>query len=122
MLLFARPSYGFLDANRTTFRIGILFCCFAAVGVCVARKRLLRRAAFAAAVSGVFIIGVWLLRTTPAPVIDVYTMHQDASAALFSGANPYQIRSRDIYFPEGGHYAPGSSANGWLTFGFPTRR
>lgn len=119
MLLFARPSYGFLDANRTTFRIGILFCGVAAVGVCAARNRLLRHAAFVAAVSAVLVIGVWLLRTTPVPVIDVYTMHQDASAALFSGANPYQIRSRDIYYPEGGHYAPGSSVNGWMTFGFP---
>lgn len=119
MLLVAKPSYGWPDANLAKFRIAILFCCFAAAGVCAARSRLLRHVAFGAAVAAVFVIGVWQLRHTPAPAIDVYTMHQDASAALLSGANPYAIRSRDIYFPEGGHYAPGSAANGWLTFGFP---
>lgn len=118
MLLFARPSMGWPDANRAAFRAAILFCCFAAAAVCVARTRLVRHVAFGAAVAAVFAIGTWQLRITPVPAIDVYYLHQEASAALFSGSNPYEIRIRDIYTSEPGHYAPESVANGRLTVGF----
>jgi len=68
-----------------------------------------------------FVVGVWVLRTTPKPPIDTYIFHQDASAALFSGINPYEIRFPDIYDAAVAKqvYGPGISVNGRLTFGFP---
>ena len=66
-------------------------------------------------------MGVWILRTTPVPEIDTYNLHQDASAALYSGTDPYGICIPDIY--DAVHsklfYCPGVSVNGRLTVGFP---
>jgi hypothetical protein len=120
VLLLARPSAG-LAADAAPFRVGILFCAAAAIAVCVVRNRRWRQLAFGAAVAGLFATGAWMLRSTPAPAIDVYNLHQEASAALFSGANPYTIRPRDIYEPNVSRwvYGPGISVNGRLTVGFP---
>ena len=119
-LLFSRPSIG-LAADAAPFRAGILFCSAAAFAVCAVRNHRWRQVAFGAAVAGMFAVGVWMLRTTPVPGIDVYNLHQEASAALFSGANPYAIRPRDTYQPNDSRrvYGPGISVNGRLTFGFP---
>ena len=119
-LLFSRPSIG-LAADAAPFRAGILFCSAAAFAVCAVRNHRWRQVAFGAAVAGMFAVGVWMLRSTPAPAIDVYVFHQEASAALFSGRNPYEIRTRDIYEPNDSRrvYGPGISVNGRLTFGFP---
>jgi hypothetical protein len=119
-LLFSRPSAG-LAADALPFRAGILFCAAAAFAVCVVENRLWRQVAFGAAVAGLFATGAWMLRSTPVPAIDVYNLHQEASAALFSGANPYEIRIPDIYPPDVSPwlYGPGISVNGRLTVGFP---
>jgi len=119
-LLIARPSAG-LAAGSWPFRVGILFCAAASFLVCITRHQRLRQVAFGAAVAGLFVTGVWFLRSTPRPEIDVWDLHQEASAALYSGSNPYQIRIRDIYPPNLSRelYGPGISVNGRLTVGFP---
>lgn len=119
-LLLARPSIG-LAADATPFRLGIYFCAAAAFAVCAVEKQRWKQVAFAAAVSGLFATGAWMLHSTPVPRIDVYNLHQEASAALFSGANPYEIRIHDIYNPSESRwvYGPGVSVNGRLTYGFP---
>ena len=116
----ARPSVG-LAVPDTPFRTGVLFCAAAALAACVVKNRRWRQVAFGAAVAGFFATGAWTLHRAPAPAIDVYAFHQGASAALLSGANPYEIRTRDIYPPNISRslYGPGVSVNGWLTFGFP---
>lgn len=120
VLLFARPSAG-LAVNAAPFRAGIVFCAAAAFAVCAARNQRWRQVAFGAAVAGLFATGAWMIRTTPVPAIDVYYLHQEASAALFSGSNPYAIRIRDIHPPNLSRelYGPGISVNGRLTVGFP---
>jgi hypothetical protein len=119
-LLIAQPTVG-MPPHSLAFRSGILFCAVCALVVCTARQELWRHLAFGAAVAAMFVIGVWILRTTPIPPIDVYDLHQEASAALFSGKNPYEIRVRDIYTPSESayFYGPGLSVNGRLTVGFP---
>ncbi|MCU1238342.1 MAG: hypothetical protein JWP63_6309, partial [Candidatus Solibacter sp.] len=119
-LFFARPTAA-LSADAAPFRMGIVFCAAAAIAACALKYSRARQAAFVAAVAGMFAVGVWMLRTTPPPVIDVYIFHQDGSAALYSGKNPYEIRSRNIYGQEESQrvYGPGISVNGQLTFGFP---
>jgi hypothetical protein len=63
-------------------------------------------------------LGIWMIRATPSPYIDVYIFQRDATAALLRGVNPYAITFPDIYqgMP---FYGPGVSVNGRLTFGFP---
>ena len=119
-LWFTQPCPG-LEASAVVFRAGLLACGVATAVVCLARNNWWRGAGLIAASAGVFIVGVWILRTTPVPLIDTYNLHQEASAALYSGRNPYAIRIPDIYDAEHSarFYGPGVSVNGRLTVGFP---
>jgi hypothetical protein len=65
-----------------------------------------------------FLLGVWMLRATPNPYIDVYFFQRDGANALLHGVDPYAITFPDIYgnLP---FYGPGVAVNGRLTFGFP---
>ena len=64
------------------------------------------------------IIGIWIIRVSPNPHIDVYLFQKDSVAALFSGINPYTMTYPDIYVPLE-LYGPGLSVDGRVTFGFP---
>ena len=118
--LVARPNL-WIAQDAAPFRAGILFCGASTLAVCVVSSARWRRVAFGAAVAGMFAIGVWMLRTSPPPLIDTYNLHQEASAALLAGRNPYQIHIRDIYSPEDSRkfYGPGISLNGRIMVGFP---
>ncbi|WP_224364660.1 hypothetical protein [Hyalangium versicolor] len=65
-----------------------------------------------------FSVGVWLLRTSPSPFIDVFVFQAQGSEALLRGHNPYAMTFPNIY----GHahfYGEGIVQNGRLMFGFP---
>ncbi|HEY7088047.1 MAG TPA: hypothetical protein VH518_08160, partial [Tepidisphaeraceae bacterium] len=64
-------------------------------------------------------IGVWKLRTAPAPKIDVFIFQTDAPRALMQGVNPYTITFENIYGPDTRVYAPGVVQEGRLQFGYP---
>jgi hypothetical protein len=71
-----------------------------------------------------FLLGVWMIRATPEPHIDVFVFQQQASDALLHGRNPYTITFRDIYAgtPQESDrqvYGQGLSEKGVLRFGFP---
>jgi hypothetical protein len=63
--------------------------------------------------------GRWIIRTAPDPFIDVHLFQREAVDALFSGQNPWAMRSRDIYEPGSGLYGTGISVDRQLRFGFP---
>lgn len=63
-------------------------------------------------------LGVWVLRHSPDPAIDVHLFHRYAIDALRSGVNPYAITFPDIY-KNADFYGPGLSVDGRLQFGFP---
>lgn len=65
-----------------------------------------------------FSAGVWMLRASPRPFIDVFVFQQHASRALLSGLNPYAITFPDIY-GSSPFYGAGVSVDGQLRFGFP---
>lgn len=100
------------------FQIG---CGAAAVlaGIVLATSGWLRHAAFWLLLTTFFLLGVWLIRTSPLPMIDVYVFQRDSAAALAQGHNPYSITFRDIYQGRSPWYGPGISVNGVLQFGYP---
>jgi hypothetical protein len=63
-------------------------------------------------------LGVWMIRHSPNPAIDVHVFQTQATEALRHGTNPYAITFPDIY-GGGTFYGPGMSVNGRLQFGFP---
>jgi hypothetical protein len=65
-----------------------------------------------------FVLGVWMIRHSPFPNIDVNLFHRDAITALDHGIDPYGITFPNIYGPAA-YYGPGISVDGRLQFGFP---
>jgi hypothetical protein len=62
--------------------------------------------------------GLWVLRASPRPAIDVFIFQQQASDALLHGRNPYSLTFPNIY----GHtqfYGPEITDGRTLFFGFP---
>lgn len=70
-----------------------------------------------------FLTGVWMIRATPSPHIDVHVFQQEGPRALLEGRNPYATQFTDIYrSTDPGQrpvYGPELSRDGTLAFGFP---
>jgi hypothetical protein len=99
------------------FQAGIaLSAALAAVGVSGTR---VARAAVSLLLLAHLALGVWIIRATPAPGVDVYTFQRDACDALLHGVNPYSITFADMYDGRLPVYGPGISENGRLNFGYP---
>jgi hypothetical protein len=69
-------------------------------------------------------LGVWMIRASPLPKIDVFAFQQLGPAALLEGKNPYAIEMPDIYHGtqqerDRAVYGQGLAADGKLKFGFP---
>ena len=65
-----------------------------------------------------FLLGVWIIKMSPNPIIDVYVFHSAASEALLDGVNPYAIRFPNIY-GDAAFYGKNLAEDDWLNFGFP---
>ena len=63
-------------------------------------------------------LGIWIIRASPAPPIDVYTFHLEALRALGQGLDPYGRTIPNIYGHES-FYGPGLVVNGRVQLGFP---
>jgi hypothetical protein len=63
-------------------------------------------------------LGAWVLRTAPAPFIDVFVFQAQGADALMAGANPYAMTFPNIY-GHGHYYGEGLVGDGRLLFGFP---
>lgn len=64
-----------------------------------------------------FLLGCWIIRHAPSPLIDVFVIHRDSAAALLRGENPYAITFPLIY-PTTIMYGPEQIAGGRLAFGY----
>ena len=64
-------------------------------------------------------MGIWVIRATPMPKVDVQVFQRDASAALLAGTNPYAITFPDVYDGKLPVYGPGVAEGGRLKFGYP---
>ncbi len=65
-----------------------------------------------------FALGAWVLRTSPAPYIDVFVFETQGADVLLRGGNPYAMTFPNIY-GHGLFYGEGLVKDGRLMFGFP---
>jgi hypothetical protein len=103
------------------FTAGIVCAALLAILLLSFRSRV-RHLAFATIVATHLLLGVWIIRSSPHPDIDVYVFHRGAAEFLLQGLDPYAMTYPDIYGPSGGsalYYGPGMSVAGRLRFGFP---
>ena len=69
-------------------------------------------------------LGVWMVRSSPQPEIDVFVFQQEGPAALLRGENPYAVTFEDIYQKRKDKgdrkvYGQGMAEAGRTNFGFP---
>jgi len=63
-------------------------------------------------------LGIWIVRASPDPFIDVFTVHLEALRALGQGLDPYGRTFSNIYSHDN-FYGPGLVVNGRVQLGFP---
>ena len=96
-LFVSRPGFYLRDdASLAVFRGGIV-----AQAVCiacgVANIRPLRHLWFPGLLAASVFLGVWMIRATPDPYIDVVEVHKEAIEALIHHRDPYRISFANIY-------------------------
>jgi hypothetical protein len=108
------------DASLTVFRGGIV-----AQAVCIAcgvlSIRPLRRLWFPGLLAASLFLGVWTIRATPDPYIDVVEVHKEAIKALVHHRDPYRISFANIYETEESKkfYNPEAVIGGRLAQAYP---
>ncbi|HEV3474325.1 MAG TPA: hypothetical protein VG602_03055 [Actinomycetota bacterium] len=99
-------AFGWVMAGTAIVSLGAIF-----------GARSLARILFPLLIVIYLLAGVWIIRSSPDPPIDVHVVHQDSIDALVAGRNPYEITFPNIY----GHerfYGPGMVQDGRVQFGF----
>jgi hypothetical protein len=66
-----------------------------------------------------FWIGLWIIKTTPNPFIDVFVFQQESADALLHGRNPYSSSFTNIYGQDSPVYGKEVQVDGRVNFGFP---
>ena len=113
-MYFARP----MPNDHPGFVPGLMAVAIAA-GLAVVGPRAVRQGALAAIVLTHVWLGVLTYRGSPAPHIDVVTVHDAAFAAVRDGESPYSISFPDIYAGKQAFYPPGMAEGGTVNYGFP---
>lgn len=118
--LLTTPPGMYLDdrANIGLFNVGVIAEA-AVIGVGVARIGKLARLWFPALLALHLALGVWMLRSSPSPHIDVVTVHGEAFDALLGGRSPYDISFENIYGPNSPFYNPQLVEGDRVMFGYP---
>jgi hypothetical protein len=108
---FERPS------QRPIFYFGVLAAAALSV-IAIAAPGRLRRAALVLVLLTYAAVGVWVLRHSPDPRIDVVVVHREAIRALAHGRSPYSISFPNVY-PDTRFYGAGLVERGRVHFGLP---
>jgi hypothetical protein len=82
--------------DYTPYQFGMVFGSML-VWLVVLEPPLLRRLQVPAMLCSFFVLGLWMLRVSPAPGIDVWVWHQEAYRALGLGQSPWAISIPNIY-------------------------
>jgi hypothetical protein len=118
-LLIAAPGIYLEEPTRLIlFRTGILFE-GVLISAGVAGVRRLARLWFPAVLIVHLALGVWMVRASPSPRIDVVTVHREAINALVHARDPYQVTFENIYNADLTRYSPQDVVGGRVQFGYP---
>lgn len=105
------------DARIEWFQAGVVAQALL-VALGFAGVRALRRVWFPGILAVSLALGVWTLRASPDPQIDVVEVHESALRALGRGRNPYRITFRNIY-GDSRFYNPEAVSGNRVRFGYP---
>jgi len=72
----------------------------------------------AVVLAGTGLLGAWLIRSSPEPLIDTHVWQQVSLQALAAGRNPYAIELPDIYQGRAPYYPEGWTAGGRCLWGY----
>ena len=81
----------------------------------------LQRAWFPLVLAASLGLGVWMVRASPEPPIDVVVVHKEALDALLSDKDPYRISFANVYAKEdiANFYNPAAIIGNRVAFGYP---
>jgi hypothetical protein len=111
--MYVRP-----DADTNLFKAGVLVGA-GLIAAGVARVKRLAALWFPLLLVVQMALGIWMMRASPDPHIDVVVVHREAFEALGNGRSPYEISFEDIYGSNSGFYNPALVKEGRVTFGYP---
>lgn len=107
------PQADFITHHYWAAAVAVL----SGVAIC-APDKWLRRVVMPLVLIAHFALGLWLLRASPNPHIDVFVWHREAFEALFKGQNPWAMDLPNIY-RDTRWYAPGLADAQTVFTGFP---
>ena len=110
--------------NLRLYYAGVTSAAVLAAGLLLRDSRPMRNVCLPLLLGLHLCLGVWLIRSSPLPKIDVFAFQQIGAEALLAGKNPYTIEMPDIYHGtqqerDRAVYGQGLSEGGKLKFGFP---
>ncbi|HUR34338.1 MAG TPA: hypothetical protein VM032_11130 [Vicinamibacterales bacterium] len=86
----------------------------------VAVPRLVRRVWFPLILATGLLLGIWMIRSSPNPAIDVVVVHNEAMNAFLEGKDPYRISFPNIYGDDWKYYYnPAVVFGDRIGFGYP---
>lgn len=87
----------------------------------VLRLPQLQRLWFPLALAASLGLGVWMIKVSPKPYIDVVVVHKEALDALLAHKDPYRISFENVYAKEDVHnfYNPSAIIGNRVAFGYP---
>ena len=108
------------DATIGLFKAGLVVQ-IVAFSVGLLHIRALRRVWFPAFLAASTALGVWMIRESPEPYIDVVEVHKEAIEALIHRRDPYRITFANIYENAEARkfYNPEAVIGGRLAFAYP---
>ena len=112
------------SANSLRLYYGGVLAAAVLTGLCLLDRPRLRRVCLPLLLVTHLMLGMWMVRSSPRPDIDVFYFQQEGARALLAGENPYGTRMPDIYAgteraKDRDVYGEGLSQDGRLNFGFP---
>lgn len=112
--------YTVREANRFYF-FALLAVQAAAIAVGAAQAVRFRLPWFPIVLAASVGLGVWIIKASPNPYIDVVAVHKEALDALLRGRDPYVISFPNIYSPELARvfYNPEAVAGDRILFSYP---
>ena len=86
------------EASMPLFN-GLVILQAAGIAAGVARLRFARQVWFPAVLGASLCLGVWMIKASPEPYIDVIPVHKEAIDAWLNGKDPYRVSFPNIYEP-----------------------